>query len=135
MGFIAVVFIICAYFFPEFRVATRDIAIILGSLFLIIATIVATALLFAILYTVNVIRNTTVNTILPRVTTLQEKVDQILDNATSVAGNVKDSTSTLGTTTTYVAEQVVSPVIRLSGLVAGVRAGAAFLARRGAPRE
>jgi hypothetical protein len=35
----------------------------------------------------------------------------------------------------YIAEQAVSPVIRVAGLIAGVRAAARFLARRGAVEE
>lgn len=130
-----VAFVVCAYIFPDFRVATRDIAIILLAVSALLAVIVALALLFAILYAVNKIRSVTTNTVIPQVNALQLKVDQILENVTAVSNSARTSVATVSTTTTYASEKVVAPIIKLTGLAAGVRAGATFLARRGAPRR
>ena len=130
-----VAFVVCAYIFPDFRVATRDIAIILLAVSALLAVIVALALLFAILYAVNKIRSVTTNTVIPQVNALQLKVDQILENVTAVSNSARTSVATVSTTTIYASEKVVAPIIKLTGLAAGVRAGATFLARRGAPRR
>ncbi len=132
---ILVVFIVCAYLFPEFRVATRDIAVILLAVTLLVAAIIVVAILFAILYAVNKIRSVTTGTVVPQVQALQAKVDHILENVSSISDQARSSASAVGTTTNYAAEQVVTPIIKLAGLAAGVRAGAAFLARRGTPRQ
>ena len=132
---ILLVYIVCAYLFPDFRVATRDIAITLLAATGLIAAIALVAILFATLYAVNKIRSVTNNTVLPQVQVLQNKVDQILERVTSVADQARSSAESVSTTTNYVSKQVVTPVIRLAGLAAGVRAGAAFIARRGAPRR
>jgi hypothetical protein len=96
-----------------------------------IGALLTAALLVAILYAVFSIRSLAKDTVLPKVNQLTIKVDQLLDSTRSITGNVKDTTSAVSTTTVYVAERVVSPVIRVSSLMAGVRAAAAFLARRG----
>lgn len=132
---ILLVFIVCAYLFPGWREATRDIAIILLATTGLIATVLLVAILFATLYAVNKIRSLTTDTVMPQVQTLQGKVDQILERITSVADQARSSATAVSTTTNYAAEQVVTPIIRLAGLAAGVRAGAAFLARRGAPHR
>ena len=59
------------------------------------------------------------------------KLDAVIESTQAVAINVKDTTTSVSTTTSYMAERVVSPVIRVSGLLVGVRAAASFLARRG----
>lgn len=132
---ILVVFIVCAYLFPGWRQATADIAIILLALTGMIAAILAIAILFAILYTVNKIRSVTTDVVVPQVAVLRTKVDGILDSVNSVADTARSSATTVSTTTSYASEQVVTPIIKLAGLVAGVRAGATFLARRGAPDQ
>lgn len=132
---ILVVFIVCAYLFPGWRQATADIAIILLALTGMIAAILAIAILFAILYTVNKIRSVTTDVVVPQVAVLRTKVDGILDSVNSVADTARSSATTVSTTTSYASEQVVTPIIKLAGLIAGVRAGATFLARRGAPDQ
>lgn len=132
---ILVAFIVAAYIFPDFRIATRDIAITLLAVTLLIAALVTVAILLAILFAVNKIRSLTTDTVVPQVLALREKVDHILENVSSVSDSARTSVTTVTTTTNYAAEQVVAPIIKLGGLAAGVRAGAAFLARRGAPRR
>lgn len=131
VGIITVAFIVAAYLFPDFRVATRDIAIVILAVFQMIGAILTIALLLAIIYAVRAINRLARETVMPKVDALSVKVDQLLDSTKMITGNIKDTTTTVSTTTVYVAEQVVSPVIRVSSLLAGVRAAATFLARRG----
>lgn len=128
---IAIAFIVAAYIFPDFRAATRDIAIVILAVFQMIGAILTAALLLAVLWAVLAVQRLANNTIVPKVDLLASKLDGVIATTQSITTNIKDTTSTVGTTTTYVAEQVVSPVIRVAGLVAGVRAAATFLARRG----
>jgi hypothetical protein len=132
IGLIAIAFIVAAYMFPGFREATRDIAIVILAVFQMIAVILTIALLLAILYAVTYIRRLTRDTIVPKVDTLTAKIDNLLETTRSITGNVQETTTTVSTTTTYMAERVVAPVIRVAGLMAGVRAAGRFLARRGA---
>lgn len=131
IALITIAFIVAAYIYPDFREATRDIAIVILAVFQMIGAILTAALLIAILYAVFAIQQLTNNTIVPKIDMLTTKLDGVIENTRAITTNIKDTTSTVGTTTTYVAEQVVSPVIRVSGLLAGVRAAATFLARRG----
>jgi hypothetical protein len=131
IALITIAFIVAAYIFPDFRVATRDIAIVILAVFQMIGAILTAVLLIGLLYAVLAIQRLTNNTIVPKIDMLTNKLDGVIDSTRAITANIKDTTSTVGTTTTYVAEQVVSPVIRVSGLLAGVRAAATFLARRG----
>ncbi len=131
VGIITVAFIVAAYLFPDFRVATRDIAIVILAVFQMIGAILTIVLLLAIIYAVRTINRLARETVMPKVDALSVKIDQLLDSTKAITGNIKDTTTTVSTTTVYVAEQVVSPVIRVSSLLAGVRAAATFLARRG----
>jgi hypothetical protein len=131
VGIITVAFIVAAYLFPDFRVATRDIAIVILAVFQMIGAILTIVLLLAIIYAVRTINRLARETVMPKVDALSGKIDQLLDSTKAITGNIKDTTTTVSTTTVYVAEQVVSPVIRVSSLLAGVRAAATFLARRG----
>jgi hypothetical protein len=130
VGIIAVAFIVAAYLFPEFRIATRDIAIVILAVFQMIGAILTIALLLAVLYAVRTINRLARDTVLPKIDTLTGKLDHVIENTRTITGNVKDTTATASTTTVYIAEQVVSPVIRVASLVAGVRAAARFLAQR-----
>lgn len=131
IALITIAFIVAAYIFPDFREATRDIAIVILAVFQMIGAILTAALLIGLLYAVLAIQRLTNNTIVPKIDMLTTKLDGVIESTRAITTNIKDTTSTVGTTTTYVAEQVVSPVIRVSGLLAGVRAAATFLARRG----
>jgi phage-related protein len=132
VGIITVAFIVAAYLFPGFREATRDIAIVILAVFQMIGAILTIALLLAIIYAVRSINRLARETVMPKIEMLTGKLDQMIDSTHAITGNLKDTTTTVSTTTVYVAEQVVSPVIRVSSLLAGVRAAATFLARRGA---
>ena len=135
VGIITIAVIVAAYLFPEFRVATRDIAIVILAVFQMIGAILTIALLLAVLYAVRSINRLAHNTVVPKIETLTGKLDHVIENTRTITGNVKDTTATASTTTVYIAEQVVAPVIRVASLVAGVRAAARFLARRGDARE
>jgi phage-related protein len=131
IALITIAFIVAAYIYPDFREATRDIAVVILALFQMIGAILTAVLLIAILYAVFAIQRLTNNTIVPKIDMLTTKLNGVIESTQAITTNIKDTTSTVGTTTTYVAEQVVSPVIRVSGLLAGVRAAATFLAHRG----
>ncbi len=131
IALITIAFIVAAYIYPDFREATRDIAVVILAVFQMIGAILTAVLLIGLLYAVFAIQRLTNNTIVPKIDMLTSKLDGVIESTQAITTNIKDTTSTVGTTTTYVAEQVVSPVIRVSGLLAGVRAAATFLARRG----
>ena len=95
-----------------------------------ISIILTIALLLAILYAVIFIRRLARDTVVPEITALKTKLDSVIENTRGIAGNVKDTTTTVSTTTVYIAEKAVGPVIRVAGLLAGVRAAARYLARR-----
>jgi methyl-accepting chemotaxis protein len=130
---ITIAFIAAAYIFPDFRVATRDIAIVLLGVFQMISVILMIALLLALIYGVKAIENLARTNLIPRIDTLTVKIDEVIDTTRSITGNVKDTTQTVSNTTGYVAERVVTPFVRVSGLLAGVRAAATYLARRDEP--
>lgn len=127
---LAIAFIIAMYMFPEFRVATRDISVVILAFFQLIGTLISIAILFALLYAVQAIDNVARQKLIPRVEGLSLKVDQLVDQSQSVANKVVNTTATVSTTTNYMAEQVVSPLIRVSSMLAGVRAAVTYLARR-----
>ena len=131
IALITIAFIVAAYLYPDFREATRDIAVVILAVFQMIGALLTAALLIAILYAVFAIQRLASHTIVPKIDLLTNKIDGLMDNTHAITTNIKDTTSAVGTTTSYVAEQVVSPVIRVSGVLAGVRAAATFLARRG----
>ena len=127
---IAVVFIGVLYWLPGFREATRDVAIVILAFFQLIGTILGIAILLAVLYAVRAIDRAARLSLLPRLDALSTKVDALVDQTQAIAGKVQETSSAVTTTTGYVAEQVVAPVIRASGLLAGVRAAVTYLARR-----
>jgi hypothetical protein len=128
-------FIVLAGFFPEFRVATRDIFIVFAAAFQLIAAFLAIVLLITILYAIKSLHDLIQVSLVPKIEATTTKVDEVLDNTRSIVGNVKESSETISTTTTYTAERVVSPIIRISSLVVGVRAAATALARRDVAAE
>ena len=128
---IAIVYVVAAYNYPAFREATRDIAIVILAVFQIIGSILTVALLLALLYSMVALEKLATQTVLPKVDLLTAKLDEVIEQTQAIAGNVKDTTTTVSTTTSYIADRVVSPVIRVSSLLTGVRAAASFLARRG----
>lgn len=123
VGVVVVAFLIAAAIFPNFRVASRDIAIIIMAVTQIIATIVLIIILLALLYAVRAINALSRDTIVP-------KLNDILETTKTITAQAQETATTVQGTTTFVAERVASPIIRLSGAMAGVRAAALALARR-----
>ena len=132
---ILIAFIVFAIIFPGFREASWQISVTILAVLQMIGAILTIALLFAVLYAVNAVNRIAKDTVVPKIDLVTNKVNELLDTTKTIAGNVRDATSTTTSTTTYVAERVVSPVIRVSGLVAGVRAAATTLARRNSTPE
>lgn len=135
IAILSVAFVIIAAIYPGFREASRDIAIVILAVLQMVSVVLSVALLVAILYTVRVLRDVSQTSLIPKVTELTVKVDQILENTTAVTSNVRSTSSNVASTTTYVTERTVAPIIRLSGVFAGVRAAAGYLARRGTPTD
>jgi hypothetical protein len=131
LGIILIGFIVAGYLFPDWARVTRDIAIVILAVFQLISVILMIALLLALLFAVFYIRRLARDTVLPEIRELRSKLDGVIESTQSIAGNVKETTSSVSTTTAYMAERIVSPVIRVSSLLVGVRAAASFLARRG----
>lgn len=132
---ITIAFIVAATLFPDFRIISRDVAIVLLAVFGIIAFILVIVLLLGVLYAVKSIDRLTREAVLPKIDTTIVKVDEILENTRSITSSVRDSADTATTTTVFVAERVASPVIRVSSLVAGVKAAANTLAHRDSKPE
>ncbi|HEY1014891.1 MAG TPA: hypothetical protein VGE07_19425 [Herpetosiphonaceae bacterium] len=101
----------------------RDIAIILLVLFHLVSVTLMIVLLGSIVVMVNELRHVARETISP-------KVSDVLENVKGIADNAKETTTTAKQTASYVAEGVVSPLIKTASLLAGVKAGAKALARR-----
>jgi phage-related protein len=135
LSLIFIAYIVVAFMFPTVREALRDIAIVILAVLQMIAVALAVALLMAILYAVRYIHKATQETVMPEITKINTKLDELLDNTRAIVGNVRESSDTITTTTIYTAERVVTPIIRVSGLVAGVRAAASALARRDVQAE
>ena len=131
LGIILIAFIVAGYVFPLWAANTRDIAIVILAVFQLISIILMIALLLALLFTVFYIRRLARDTVIPEIRELRVKLDGVIENTKTITGNVKETTSSVSTTTAYMAERVVAPVIRVSSLLVGVRAAASFLARRG----
>ncbi|GAB4110084.1 MAG: hypothetical protein Fur005_03400 [Roseiflexaceae bacterium] len=127
---IAIAFIGVLYWLPDFRVATRDVAIVILALFQLIGTVLSIAILVAVLYAVRAMDRAARLSLLPRLDALSMKVDALVDQTQTIAGKVQETSAAVSTTTGYVTEQVVAPVIRASGLLAGVRAAVSYIARR-----
>ena len=131
IAIIAIAFIVAGYLYPQFAQTSAYIAVVILAVFQMIGAILTAALLVAVLWSVFAIRKLTTETVIPKVDLLTSKLDAVVDSTQAIAVNVKDTTTSVSTTTSYMAERVVSPVIRVSGLLVGVRAAASFLARRG----
>lgn len=129
-------FIIAAIFLGEgFRAAWRDVFIVILAALQLIGAVLSVAILVAILYAVEQINRLARNNVLPKLDETLAKANDLLDTTRAIANNVRESAQTATTATSYVTEQVVSPIIRVSSLVSGVRAAATTLARRGKPDE
>lgn len=130
---IGILFIVLASMYPGFREISRDIAVIILALFQLISSIVLVALLIVALYAVRLIRDTAQTSVLPRVDALTAKLDQVIENTSAITGDAKTTAASVSSTTSYVTEQLVGPIVRVSGLFAGIRAAASYLVRRNPP--
>lgn len=133
--FIATAFVVAASLYDDFRIVSRDIAIVILAFFQLVVVLLVIVLLIAVLYAVKSIDQLTRQEVVPKINTTIVKIDEILDNTRAVTMNVRDSSDAATTTTTFVAEQVASPIIRAYSVVAGVRAAASSLAHRGHRRS
>lgn len=95
------------------------VSVVILAIFEVFSVLLLIALLGALIYAVYAIRDLANNTVVP-------KVSQTLDQ-------VKDTAAAAKNTTSYVAEGVVTPLIKISSVAAGVRAAAVALARRDKP--
>jgi succinate dehydrogenase hydrophobic anchor subunit len=92
------------------------VAVVVLAVFEVFSVLLLIALLAALIGAVFAIRDLANNTVVP-------KVSQTLDQ-------VKDTAAATKNTTAYVAEGVVTPLIKISSIAAGVRTAAVALARR-----
>ncbi|NWF78670.1 MAG: hypothetical protein HXY37_01330 [Chloroflexi bacterium] len=120
---------------PGVREAIRDIFIIVLGFFTLISTVLSIAVIFALLYVMNRVDKLARGSVLPKLDEAMAKMNEVLESTKTLAGNAKDTAGTVAGTTNFVAERVVSPIIRVSSLVTGVAAAATTLARRDAPQR
>jgi hypothetical protein len=97
----------------------RDVSVVILAIFQMISTLLMIALLAVLIYAVMALRTIASETVLP-------KVSQTLDQ-------VKDTAATAKNTSTYVAQGVATPLIKISSVAAGVKAAAVALAKRNPP--
>lgn len=95
------------------------VSIVILAIFEVFSVFLLIALLAALIGAVFAIRDLANNTVVP-------KVSAALDQ-------VKDTAAATKNTTSYVAEGVVTPLIKISSIAAGVRTAAVALARRNKP--
>ncbi len=122
-------------FNPELGPIARDVAIAVTSALIVLATIITIVLLLAILYAISLLTRVTRTDLIPKIEELTLKVDEVLGNARGVSGRALDTVSSVSATTSFTAERVAAPIIRVSSVFAGVRAAVNTLARRDAPNE
>ena len=99
----------------------RDVSVVILAIFEMISTLLMIALLAVLIYAVLALRTVATETVVP-------KMNQTLDQ-------VRDTAATAKNTSTYVAQGVVTPLIKISSVAAGVRAAAVSLARRNPPKR
>ncbi len=133
VGLLTIAFFVAAIWSPEFRTTARDISIIILATFQMITAIIGLTLLVALLFIGFQIQKMAKQTIIPQITMLTGKVDEILETSKAIAGTAQATTQNVSQTTSYVSKQVVSPFVKAAGLVAGVKAAAEYIARRDDP--
>ncbi len=99
----------------------RDVSVVILAIFQMISTLLMIALLAVLIYAVMALKTLASDTVVP-------KMSQTLDQ-------VRDTAATAKNTSTYVAQGVVTPLIKVSSVAAGVRAAAVALARRNPPKH
>ncbi len=92
------------------------ISVVLLAMFQVFTTLLLTAILVALIYAIFALK------------TLADK--QVVPQVTATLEQVRSTASTARNTTSYVAEGVVAPIIKITSLAAGVRAAAVAAARR-----
>ncbi len=127
-------------FNPGFREGWRDISIAVGSVFLMVVSSLGVVLLITILFIIKQISDQLQLKVIPRVEQVSGRLDgisgrveEIVGTTQGVIGNVRESSDALTSTTNFAAEKVVTPIIRVGGLMAGVQAFARTLAQRDTP--
>jgi hypothetical protein len=79
---------------------------------------------------INRVERLASGSLVPKLDQAMVKLNEVLDSTRVLAEQARQSAGTVTNSTTFVAEQVVSPVIRIASLASGVRAAATTLARR-----
>lgn len=129
-GVLSIIFIILSIIYPGFREAVRDFSIILLALFQLIGAIALALVGVGILYAVKAIDTTARTTLIPKLSEISTKVDDLLAKTSSVTDDVKKTSASVSSTVTIISEQIVKPAIQVSSIVAGVKAAANVLGHR-----
>jgi hypothetical protein len=127
---LSIVFIVLSIIYPGFREAVRDLAIILLALFQLIGAIALALVAVAILYAVKAIDTTARTTLIPKLSEISTKVDELLVKTASVTDDVKKTSASVSSTVTIISEQIVKPAIQVSSIMAGLKAAANVLGQR-----
>jgi hypothetical protein len=114
------------------REAIRDIFVIIIGLFMLVSTILTIAVLLGLLFTMSRIERLARGNVLPKLDEAMLKMNDLLERTRGLAASAQQTAGNAVGTTQFVTERVVSPLIRVSSLVTGVRAAATSFARRDA---
>ncbi len=98
--------------------------------FMLISSLLTITILLSLLYMINRVERLASGSLVPKLDQAMVKLNEVLDSTRVLAEQARQSAGTVTSSTTFVAEQVVSPVIRIASLASGVRAAATTLARR-----
>lgn len=131
-----IAFVVGMYLAPVgVREATRDIFIIILGLFQLVVVVLLTVVLFALIYAIRQINKVASGSVIPKLDEAMVKMNDVLDSTRTIAGSARETATNVSGSTSFVTERVVSPFIRISSLLIGVRAAATSLARRDAPER
>jgi hypothetical protein len=117
------------------REAIRDIFLIITGFFFLTSIVLLIAVMLGLLYTMNRIEKLAQGNVIPKLDEAMVKMNDVLESTKSLASSAQQTATSAAGTTQFVSERVVSPIIRVSSLVTGVRAAATSLARRDAPQR
>jgi hypothetical protein len=101
----------------------------------LLGAILTVGILIAVLVLIDRLDKLARNSLLPRLDDVTGKVNEVLDTTRGLTADVRTTTHTAAQTTVFVAERVVTPVIKLAGLLSGARSLATAFARRDTPDE
>ncbi len=139
LGVITLVLIGCIvglFFAPVgVREAIRDIFLIITGFFFLVSVVLLIAVMLGLLYTMNRIEQLARGNVIPKLDEAMVKMNDVLESTKVMASSAQQTATNAAGTTQFVSERVVSPIIRVSSLVTGVRAAATSLARRDAPER